>query len=207
MFTGIIEHLGKIVRKRRDMNGLTLVVEHSLGYLKAGESIAVNGVCLTVSHIEPSLITFDVSPETQHKTTLDELINGECVHLERALTLNTPLGGHFVTGHIDQVLRIQQIKPEGQFTQYVFEGVVYPQWLVDKGSIALDGVSLTINRILTEERFECMIIPHTKQWTRFKYLKVADRVNAEYDYLAKIVARQHTLAQNKSAALGNEDKQ
>lgn len=193
MFTGIIEHTATLYDIKPNGQGLTYYLESTLATPALGESIAVNGVCLTVIEASVGKLAFDISPETLEKTTLGTLEIGTLVHLEKPLTLTQPLGGHFVTGHVDEVLTVEKIEKVDKFSRFIFSGVSRPQWLCEKGSITLDGVSLTVNAIPTNETVECMLIPHTLSHTRFGSMKEQDRINAEYDTIAKIVARQHAI--------------
>lgn len=198
MFTGIIEHLGNLDKVTSLSKGLQFCISHQMSALiSIGDSVAINGVCLTVTDIKQQQLRFDVSPETLEKTNLGMLGIDAQLHLELPLSLSKPLGGHFVTGHVDQTLRIAKIIHEEEFVKYTFEGVQYPEWICQKGSVTLEGVSLTINAIPTDHSIECMLIPHTITNTRFKDLKETDLVNVEYDYIAKIVARQHALEERK----------
>lgn len=196
MFTGIIELFGQVQNIESLPSGLAFCIETSketIETLAIGESIAVNGVCCTVIKCSDTLFYFEASPETLALTTFKLLEVGQKVHLEIPLSLSKPLGGHFVTGHVDEVINIGSIVPMNDFSVYVFENITRPEWICDKGSITLDGVSLTINRVISDNSIECMLIPHTINNTRFKRLKVGERVNVEYDYLAKIIARQYAL--------------
>ena len=190
MFTGIIEKNGEIVDIEPLKSGFLLQVQSSFNHIELGESIAANGVCLTAKSFQDGLIDFDVSPETLVKTNFNILKTGDILHLEKPLTLAKPIGGHFVTGHVDETLEIENIESVGEFKKYIFKGITHPEWVCEKGSVALEGISLTINQLLGSDRLVCMLIPHTINVTRFNRLKVGDLVNVEYDYLAKIVARQ-----------------
>lgn len=197
MFTGLIESLGSIISLTTINTGVKLTIESNLDSLLIGDSIAINGVCLTVTEIDGKNLSFDISPETLERSNLKYLTTNIKVHLETSLTLSKPMGGHFVTGHVDEMLFIHSVKSVGEYFQYVFSGVTHPSWICAKGSIALDGVSLTINSLIDDDKFDCMLIPHTISMTRFKDLQCNDLVNVEYDYLAKIVARQHALEEKK----------
>jgi riboflavin synthase len=151
------------------------------------------------------IISLDVSSETLFKSTLAKTKVGNIVHLELPVSMSKPLGGHFVTGHVDENIFIKSIEKMGEFTKYIFDGISKPEWICDKGSIALDGISLTINRLPTQTSVECMLIPHTIANTCFKSLVVNDLVNVEYDYIAKIVARQNTLKNMSVKSLYSEE--
>lgn len=198
MFTGIIEQTGELSVIEPLAQGLRFcITTHSkLEPLKIGDSVAVNGVCLTVVRLTDQMITFDVSPETLEKTNFALLTQGELLHLELPLTMGTAMGGHFVLGHVDEAVQIKRMEAVESFTLLEIKGVSYPQWICEKGSITLDGVSLTINGISEDNVISCMLIPHTMNNTRFKHLKPSDWLNAEYDYIAKMVARQQLHARS-----------
>lgn len=193
MFTGIIEACGVIEDICPLPLGIRLLIQHTLGNLTLGESIAVNGVCLTVTDKSMGTFMCDVSPETLDKSTFADLIIGQAVSLERALMLQSRLGGHFVLGHVDDILSLDRISPHKDFTELTFSGIKRPEWLVEKGCIAIDGISLTVNK-LELNALNCMIIPHSLSVTHLHTLKESDRVNVEYDYLAKIAAKQNAIA-------------
>lgn len=189
MFTGIIEDIGILQALDRRGDSLTLAVESRLpaGELKPGDSVAVNGVCLTVSQIEKNVISFDLSHETLSATTLKDCRAGQRLHLERALTLGGRLGGHLVTGHVDGVGEVVSKTPRGRNLDLVFmapSGVV--PYLIPKGSVAVDGVSLTVNDP-AGQRFKVTLVPHTLDQTTLSERKPGDRVNLEADLLGKYV--------------------
>lgn len=189
MFTGLIEAIGIVrdVRLYGRANELVLERPAAFSQVKLGDSIAINGVCLTVSQQSLSQLSFDVMPETLHKTNLSELRRGSYVNLERALALGDRLGGHLVSGHIDGVGEIIGRRSEGNAVVFTVKA---PQevraYLVRKGSIAIDGISLTIGD-LTPEGFWVSIIPHTLAVTALQYLQSGDRVNLEADIIGKYV--------------------
>ncbi len=189
MFTGLVEDLGTVRNIHYSSANTRLTVETSLKDVALGDSIAVNGVCLTAVEIFNSLITFDVSKETLNRTNLRFLKIGEKVNLERALTLNKPLGGHIVQGHIDTVGKIEELKPLGKhyLLRVSFEEKFSPL-VVEKGSIAVDGVSLTINKVGLNW-VEINLIPHTFRTTNFQFRKRGDFVNLEFDLFGKYVIR------------------
>lgn len=189
MFTGLIEHLGELKEIIRRDNGHRLTIAHTVGEIPSGASVAINGVCLTATSTDKQHFIVDVSPETLQVTNFSALKPGDLVNMERPLTLDKPLGGHFVTGHVDGVVTVKALAVHDDFTEFVFSGVQHPEWVVEKGSICLDGVSLTINRV-TQSEISCMIIPHTMMHTHFNSLSIGSKLNVEYDYLAKIVAKQ-----------------
>ena len=184
MFTGIIEEIGKVKALRRGARSFTLEIEASrvLEGTQVGDSIATNGVCLTVTRMDGSGFAADVMPETVERTALKRLQPGSRVNLERALTLNSRLGGHLVAGHVDATGRIAalwlEIEAEPALLRYV----------VEKGSIAVDGVSLTVARV-DGRSFAVSLIPHTQGVTTLHERRVGERVNLESDMLAKYVEK------------------
>ncbi|MCP1202055.1 riboflavin synthase [Acetobacter oryzoeni] len=196
MFSGIIESLGHVAKVERSPQSLMLEVETGLYDVAEGESIAVNGVCLTA--VEPSttgLVRFFVSSETLDCTTLGVLEAGGRVNLERAVTPATRLSGHIVQGHVDAVARFTECTQFGDARRVVFEvPAQLRRYMVAKGSVALAGISLTLNEVgePNGETFpiELMIIPHTWEHTTLGTLKVGDAVNVEVDIIAKYVEAQ-----------------
>jgi riboflavin synthase len=190
MFTGLIEATGAIDRVDTLPSGRGLGVATGLGAeLSPGDSIAVNGVCLTVTTCHAQGFSVDVSPETLRVTTLGAFAVGRVVNLERPLRADARLGGHFVLGHVDGVGRIRGFKSDGG--SYWFDVEAPPalaRYLIDKGSIAVDGISLTIAR-LDGPVFGLQIIPFTWQHTALAFAKPGDPVNLEADVLGKYVAR------------------
>ena len=188
MFTGIIEKMGTVVEK--SPNRITIEIEWK--DLKVGESISVNGVCLTVAQSENfrplAKFTADLSRETLSSTTLGSLRVGNRLNLERALKLGERLGGHFLSGHVDGLGKVRAIVREEEGN--LFEVTTSPEilkYIVSKGSIGIDGISLTVVRVINGRGFSVSIIPHTKKVTTFGLLKVNDSVNIEVDMLAKYV--------------------
>ncbi|KAF0194875.1 MAG: riboflavin synthase [Bacillota bacterium] len=191
MFTGLIEAVGKVNDIRFSGQENELVVQHPLLFekIKLGDSIAINGVCLTVSRFAGGELVFDVMPETLRRSNLHKLLRGSFVNMERALVLGERLGGHLVTGHIDGVGRVTGRRSEGNailFTIQTPEEV--REYLIKKGSVAIDGISLTIGDI-TNEGFWISIIPHTLTATALQYRQVGDAVNLEADIIGKYVVR------------------
>lgn len=184
MFTGLIDHCGTIL----DFNTSTLWVESKFTQLELGESIAIDGICLTVTEIKQSTFKCDISPETLKVTTAQFFKPQQKVNLERALQPSSRLGGHFVLGHVDQVCRLDLKTPMGEFLELTFAGVD-KKYLASKGSLAINGTSLTINT-LTDDGFSVMLIPHTLAGTNLSSLRERDWVNLEFDMIAKLVIEQ-----------------
>jgi riboflavin synthase len=191
VFTGIIEDLGSVDSLKRSSKGAVLSVRTALptARMKIGDSIAVSGVCLTVIAKGRGRIAMDVSAETLRCSTLGALKPGDPVNLERCLTLDKLLGGHLVAGHVDGVGRIVSIKPEGDSRLFTFEApAAEARYLIEKGSVALDGVSLTVFSI-RGRTFSVALIPHTLKMTTLGAKRPGDAVNYESDMLVKYVER------------------
>lgn len=192
MFTGIVTDLGRLAARENAGDGdLRLVFETAfdLAGIEIGASIACSGCCLTVVAKDAGRFSADVSAETLSKTTLGDWQVGRPVNLERSLKLGDELGGHLVYGHVDGVARVEAIEPEGESLRFLFSAPEeLARYIAPKGSVALDGVSLTVNEV-EAERFGVNIIPHTAQVTSFGTLAPGDRVNLEIDMLARYVAR------------------
>ena len=191
MFTGIIEELGHVrsVEARGENAYITIAAREVVEGTKHGDSIAVNGVCLTALDIQPDSFAADVSRETLERSTLGRLQNGSAVNLERAVTPITRLGGHIVQGHVDARGRFVSVADhEGSWTVRIGYPMEIAQYLVFKGSVAVEGISLTI-AALTDDYFEVAIIPKTWEVTNFSQLKPGDEVNLEADMIAKYVER------------------
>jgi riboflavin synthase len=190
VFTGIVEGVGSIAGAEHGRDGSRLVVRMPEPTdLREGESIAVNGACLTAAVAGSEEFSADVSAETLRRTTLGKTRVGDAVHVERALRVGDRLGGHFVQGHVDEIGFIRAVTPEG--SGILMDVAVSPEakrLLVEKGSIALDGVSLTIAS-LTSDGARIALIPYTLESTTFRDRRVGDAVNVECDMLAKYVAR------------------
>lgn len=196
MFTGIIEEIGKI--NTITQSSITINANTVLEDTKIGDSIAVNGVCLTVTDIKNTEFTANVSKETFEVTNLSELKQNDFVNLERALTLNTRLGGHIVTGHIDTVSKNVSVHREKEFyTLKINLPNEYKNYVVKKGSITINGISLTIANI-ENNVFTVAIIPHTYNNTTLKYLKSNNNVNIEFDILAKYVEKNLSTTNNSN---------
>ncbi len=191
MFTGIIEGSGKIIGKRTVGGGLAYDLEagFALTEPEEGESIAVSGVCLTAYAIRGRKFSVDVSPETMSRTKLGLLGPGAIVNLERALRLSDRLGGHLVSGHVDCLATVSGRKEVGNFTLFAFSlPGEQGRYIIEKGSITIDGVSLTVNSCGTGT-FTVSIIPHTLKMTTLGELKVGSKVNIEVDVIGKYVEK------------------
>ena len=189
MFTGIIEEVGKLKSIKPTSGGLSIEVEAKkvLEDSKLGDSIAINGICLTITDLKPNSFNFDVSQETINRSNIKDLKIGDFVNLERALRPIDRMGGHIVQGHVDTVGKISGIIPKGEHTEFKINyPVEYRAYIIEKGSIAIDGISLTINEIYNGT-ISINIIPHTIQNTNLQYRKVGDKVNIEFDIIGKYV--------------------
>lgn len=187
MFTGIIEEVGRI----RRIGGGQLAVDCAkvVEDVQLGDSIAVNGICLTVTAFDKNHFTADVMPETLRRTSLSELGKGSPVNLERALTLSARLGGHIVSGHIDGTGEILSFQEEGNaILMKIVAGPDLLRYIVEKGSVALDGISLTVASV-TEKDFTVSLIPHTREVTNLGYKKAGSTINIETDVLGKYVEK------------------
>lgn len=191
MFTGIIEEVGHVKSLRRGAKSFTLEVDASLVMegTQVGDSIATNGVCLTVTSLTGHGFTADVMPETVQRTALGELMAGSPVNLERALSLQTRLGGHIVSGHIDGTGRISDRRQDDTALWLTVEcDSRLLRYIIEKGSITIQGVSLTVARV-DERSFAVSLIPHTQAATTLHNARIGDRVNLENDIIAKYVEK------------------
>jgi riboflavin synthase len=191
MFTGIIEGLGTLVAKRNAGGGMAFDLEagFDLSNPQEGESIAVNGVCLTAYNIEERRFTVDVSPESLSRTILGKLNVGASVNMERALQLSDRLGGHIVSGHVDCVATVRERQSKGDFTLFSFAfPKEFGRYVIEKGSVTINGVSLTVNSC-SVDTFEVSIIPHTLQITTLGLLARGSNVNIEVDIIGKYVEK------------------
>jgi riboflavin synthase len=190
MFTGIITDLGTV----REVSGQGDVVfridtSYDTKTIAIGASIAHNGVCLTVIELGPDWYAIQASAETLNLTTMGAWKAGRRINLERALKVGDELGGHIVSGHVDGIATLVELRQENESVRLVFEvPAALAKFIAAKGSVALDGVSLTVNEV-SGARFGVNIIPHTQSVTTFGTYKVGDRVNMEIDMLARYVAR------------------
>lgn len=191
MFSGIIETTGKITKIEQTADGAKLTLTSNLpsAELNLGESICINGACMTVTAIGETELSFDVSVESLRRTNLGDLQLGSLVNLERSLRLSDRLSGHIVSGHVDGVGRIQSVQPEGDSFLYTFElPRELSRYLVEKGSVAVDGISLTVFRCQPTS-FTCAIIPHTYQVTTLHTKNPGDKVNLECDMQGKYIEK------------------
>ena len=191
MFTGLVENVGVVreLARRGDDAILTVNTSMDLDAVKVGDSIAVSGACLTVVSVADGCFSADVSAETLTRTILKGIKAGDRVNLERALTLSTPLGGHFVLGHVDCVGHVRERSERSNSNIFGIEiDEETGRYIVEKGSVAVDGISLTVNRY-EKNRFYVSIIPHTARETTLRFKKAGDKVNVETDILGKYVER------------------
>lgn len=192
MFSGIVEATGRVRALERRPGGdavLSLDVGFDPATLVSGESIATNGVCLTVRTIEPTGFAADLSGETLSRTTLGSLAVGDVVNLERSLRVGDRISGHFVFGHVDGEGVVDSIRRDGEGWRFTFGfAPAFAPFVVDKGSVAVDGISLTLCDC-TERSFDIAVIPHTFEATNLHRRRVGDRVNLEADMLARYVRR------------------
>lgn len=190
MFTGIITDIGRVrAVERQGDTRFTIATAFAMETVPIGASIANNGVCLTVVEKGEGWFAVQASAETLSKTTLGDWTEGTRVNLERSLKLGDELGGHLVYGHVDGVAVLAAVRPEGDSLRLTFEAPeALARYVAPKGSVALDGVSLTVNEV-DGNRFGINIIPHTQSATTFGDLRPGDRVNMEVDMLARYVAR------------------
>ncbi len=195
MFTGIITACAQIKELQKYRNSLRLGIVQPKNYtkIKLGESIAINGCCLTVVACQSKQLHFDVSEESLAKTNLGKLKKGDVVNLERALLVSDRLGGHIVQGHVDGIGQIKklELRKDGDNIYHHLEVIVpkeLSRYLVAKGSVSLDGISLTVNKVIKNVLF-LYIIPHTYNETNLKFRKVGDALNVEVDILAKYIEK------------------
>ena len=191
MFTGIIEEMGvvKEVTKTRQGSSVSILAKTVLEGLRVGDSVTVNGVCLTVVGFDPAEMKADISPETAKVTTLGSLKAGDPVNLERAMRLGDRLGGHLVTGHVDAIGTIRARVQEGDALKLTIEAPrELLRYCVPKGSVTVDGISLTLNEV-TDRGFRVTIIPHTAKVTTLGIKQAGDAVNLEADLIGKFVER------------------
>lgn len=204
MFSGLVALVGRVERTEASACGRRLDVASALDGLALGESIAVSGACLTVAALGPGWFGADLTEETLARTTLGRLAPGDPVNLERSLALGDRLGGHLVTGHVDGLARVVASEPIGDARRVELD--VPPElsrYVAEKGSVALEGVSLTVNRV-QGARFEIMLIPHTLAVTTLGALAPGRLLNLEVDLVARYVARFLDTGNAPSAVLRRE---
>lgn len=206
MFTGIIEDKGKVVRIQKDIDSsqLTIVTPKIVSDAKLGDSIAVNGVCLTITNLTSEEMTVDVMPETVKATTIHTLKLGDIVNLERAMSANGRFGGHIVSGHVDGVGTIKSKRP---VSNAVYIDIEVPKELIEncipKGSITIDGTSLTLFQV-SSNSVTISLIPHTYSETILGMKSVGDKVNIETDMLGKYVLHHLRKTDNTSSNISME---
>jgi len=192
MFTGLVEAICRVTSVRRSTDAVVLVIDlgELAGDCKVGDSIAINGVCLTIAKLEGNLATFDVSSETLAKSNLAKLAIGSKVNVELAMRASDRFGGHFVQGHVDGTATIKAIDRHGEFADMKF--TASPELLnqmIVKGSVAVDGISLTIAS-MDDSSFTVALIPETLKKTTLGSVKVGDMVNIETDIIVKVIKKQ-----------------
>ena len=195
MFTGLVEAVGELIERKPTSGGYRLRIASDIGKeLSPGDSLAVNGVCLTVVMAEQREIHADIGPETARVTTLGLLERGSALNLERPLRADGRVGGHFVQGHVDGVGYLEERRRQGDFEWMTvsFPSHLAP-YIIHKGSVAVDGVSLTVAG-LGSDRFDVMIVPFTLAHTNLARMQARDRVNIECDMIGKYVVRAAELA-------------
>lgn len=198
MFTGLIVKLGKIIDIQQLSSGLNVEIQVDTAALSVeiGDSIAVDGVCSTVVDFNAQSFHVQYLPETLAKTTFKNLFVGQWVNLEPSLTLKTKLGGHVVTGHVDDVGIISSIEKGDPWGEIIIDfDAAFAANFVYKGSVCLDGISLTVANV-KETQLKCCIIPHTMEHTNLKYKQVGDGINIECDMLGKYILRSIELKKN-----------
>ncbi len=192
MFSGIVEELGTVAAVRPIDDGgarLEIAAPALSGELGLGDSVSINGVCLTAVEITPPSALFDLSAETLRVTNLGRLTSGDRVNLELSLKVGDRIGGHFVSGHVDTVGTILSKEPEGECTVFrIRVGEALSDLAIDRGSVTIDGISLTVTKIAVDE-IEVVIIPHTAAVTTLGLKGPGDQVNLEADMIGKYVAK------------------
>lgn len=188
MFTGLIEDLGKITDIISIQNGKKIIVETNLPIdeIKIGDSISINGACQTVIKIDSNKLTFEAMAETLSRTNFNDFKKGDIINLERAMALNSRFDGHFVSGHIDCIATLLEIKNDGLAKIFKFE--CDTNLIIEKGSISINGISLTISKV-EDNYFEVSILPYTLDNTNLKTLKTGDNANIEYDMIGKYIKK------------------
>jgi riboflavin synthase len=197
MFTGIIEATGKVLQIDKTKHSMHIRLQTPFTEVNPGESIAVDGVCLTAINIQNGVMEFDISSETLDKTYFRHLVLGAELNLEQAMLSQSRFGGHYVSGHVDTTAQVRYFEQLDNYVKLVVDGFSSEQmkYLLPKGSITLNGVSLTINA-LVDGGIELMLVPHTLEMTTLRLLKVGQLINVEFDFMARMIAHQieHFLA-------------
>ena len=206
MFTGIVEEIGIIsgIKQGKNSEILTIKAKKVLEDTKIGDSIAVNGICLTVTALSSDSFTADVMHETISRSSLSKLKYGSKVNLERAMPVNGRFGGHIVSGHVDGTGTIINIKPDDNAIWYKIQAnQQILKYIVEKGSITIDGISLTVAKV-SETDFSISAIPHTVEQTILKEKRQGDTINLETDILAKYIEKLLSHTQNKQSKITKE---
>lgn len=192
MFTGIIQHLGALVSRENTGDDARLAVRVPAGLgerARPGDSLAVNGVCLTVNECRAGEVLFDVSAETLSKSRLGDLPEGSTLNIEPALSASDPVGGHFVTGHVDGLAEVRDVRPDGRSHRVEIEAPEgLGRYIAPKGCVTVDGVSLTVNEV-NGVRFGVNIVPHTWSATNMQGYEPGTRVHLEVDLIARYLER------------------
>jgi len=188
MFTGIIEEIGIIesIKHKKNLSRIKVRAKITPRGIKKGDSLSVDGVCLTVTDKGKNILLFDVMKETLQKTTLGKVLKSRKVNLERALKANSRLSGHFVTGHIDQIGSVKECIKKNNYIELQIVANTLKKYLVPKGSVCINGVSLTVGEV-NKNYFSVYLIPFTDHMTNLGLKKKGDRVNIETDILAKYI--------------------
>lgn len=186
MFTGLSEKIAKVINISLSSNGAKICVQNHFVDVELGESIAINGVCTTVSAFNVHELFFDIMPQTLKLTNLGNLKKGEMVNLERAMKINSRFGGHIVSGHIDTTAKLHSIKDLGNSKAYRF--LCDTKYIIPQGSVCVNGISLTVAEC-GDNYFEVNLIPHTLDVTNLSYLKTGDFANIEFDIFAKYIEK------------------
>ena len=189
MFTGIIEKIGKVSRVTEKNISQVIGIRIDDFNSALGDSICINGVCLTVQDIDENVYSFSISPETYNLSNFKNIKKNDDVNIEKSLTINKLLSGHIVQGHVDTCSEITELKKiDNSWYVKIKIDSTYMKYIIQKGSITIDGVSLTINEVYTDE-FSVMVIPHTYSNTIFKNYKIGSILNTEIDILAKYIEK------------------
>lgn len=191
MFTGIVTDIGilRAIEPRRDVRRLTIATRYDTAGIELGASIACSGVCLTVVAFQPDAFEVEAAPETLAVTTAGDWATGQRLNLERALKIGDELGGHIVQGHVDGVAQVLAREDLGETTRFTFDApAALAPFIAMKGSVTLDGTSLTVNEV-DGTRFSCLLIPHTLANTTWDAVRAGGRVNIEVDMMARYAAR------------------